>query len=85
MIFSDAATTGTAKGIAKTHWLRTVVRCMGKQAFDALYVDVKSRLARDVLELAKLQDRIERSGVRVVSTDGFSTPDAPDGNWRSHV
>lgn len=71
MIFSDAATTGTAKGIAKRIGYAQLCAAWERRAFDALYIDEVSRLARDVLELAKLQERIEHSGVRVVSTDGL--------------
>lgn len=71
LIFFDAAITGTAKGISKRAGYAQLCAAWERREFDALYVDEVSRLARDVLELAKLQERIERSGVRVVSTDGL--------------
>lgn len=76
LVFSDAAITGTAKGRAKRVSYDRLIRAWERKEFDALFVDEVSRLARDPVELAHLQVRIERSKVRLVSTDGLDSSTA---------
>lgn len=73
LIFSDAAITGTAKGLAKRTGYAQLIRAWERKEFDALIVDEVCRLAREPVELAHLQVRIEKSRVRLVSTDGLDS------------
>lgn len=73
LIFSDAIITGTAKGLAKRVGYERLLRAWERKEFDALIVDEVSRLAREPVALAHLQVRIEKSKVRLVSTDGIDS------------
>lgn len=73
LIFSDAIITGTAKGLPKRVGYEQLLRSWDKKEFEALIVDEVSRLARDPIALANLQVRIEKSKVRLVSTDGIDS------------
>lgn len=73
LIFSDAIITGTAKGLAKRIGYEKLLRAWERKEFDALVVDEVSRLARDAVALAHLQERVEKSGVRLLSTDGIDS------------
>jgi DNA invertase Pin-like site-specific DNA recombinase len=55
------------------------MKAWDNKEFDALVVDEVSRLARGPMELAKLEDRIEHSGVRLVTTNGV---DSNIPNWQ---
>lgn len=78
-IFADAAISGTAKGRNKRVQYDRLIRAWERNAFDALFVDEQSRLARDPLESAYIQSRVERTRVRLVSTDGL---DSNEPNWQ---
>ncbi|MEO7032113.1 MAG: recombinase family protein [Herbaspirillum sp.] len=72
-IFFDSAITGTAKGRAKRTSYDRLLRAWENKEFDALIVDEVSRLARDPVELARIQVRIEKSKIRLISTDGLDS------------
>lgn len=72
-IYTDAAVTGQDKGLHKRAAYEKLIAQWEAGAFDAIFVDELSRLARSTLEFAHLQQRIERTHVRVVSTDGTDT------------
>ena len=73
LVFFDANITGTAKGLAKRSGYEKLLRAWERKEFDALVVDEVSRLARDAVALAHLQERVENSGVRLLSTDGIDS------------
>lgn len=73
LIFSDAIITGTAKGLAKRVGYERLIKSWERNEFDALVVDEVCRLAREPVELAHLQVRIEKSKIRFVSTDGIDS------------
>lgn len=73
LIFVDAAISGTAKAKHKREGYARLLQSWGEREFDALVVDELSRLTRDRLEFAQLEERIERSNVHVLSTDGFDS------------
>jgi site-specific DNA recombinase len=69
-VFVDAAVTGQQKGLAKRVAYARFISAWEAGAFEAIVVDEISRLARSTLEFAHLEQRIERTRVRVVSCDG---------------
>lgn len=73
LIFSDAIITGTAKGLAKRAGYDRLLRAWERKEFDVLVVDEVSRLAREPVSLALLQVRVEKTRVRLVSTDGIDS------------
>ncbi len=73
LIFSDAIITGAAKGLAKRVGYERLLRAWDRKEFDAVIVDEVSRLARDPVALAHLQVRIEKTRVRLISTDGIDS------------
>lgn len=78
-VFSDAAVSGSASAIDKRADYARLVAAWDANRFDAIIVDEVSRLARDVLELAKLQLKIANSGVRLLSADGL---DSSNSDWQ---
>lgn len=78
-IFTDAAITGTEKGTHKRLGYQALLAAWDKNQFNALIVDELPRLARDVIEFANLQSRIEKSGIRLISADGL---DSIMPNWQ---
>lgn len=79
LIFSDASVTGTAKGRAKRIGYDAMLRAWDNKEFDAIIVDELSRLARDPIELAHLQVRVEKTRVRLISSDGL---DSTKSGWQ---
>ncbi|HEY4317167.1 MAG TPA: recombinase family protein [Herbaspirillum sp.] len=79
LIFSDASITGTAKGLAKRVGYERLLKAWDHKEFEALIIDEVSRLARDPIELAKIQVRIEKSKVRLIATDGL---DSAQQSWQ---
>ena len=73
LIFTDAALTGTEKAIHKRAGYHAMLAAWDQHRFNALVVDEIPRLARDAVDMAKLQKRIEVSGVRLLSPDGMDT------------
>lgn len=69
-VFVDAAVTGQQKGLAKRVAYARFISAWEAGEFEAIVVDEISRLARSTLEFAHLEQRIERTRVRVVSCDG---------------
>lgn len=79
LIFTDAAITGTEKGIHKRAGYHALLAAWDQHRFNSVVVDEIPRLARDAVEMAKLQKRIEVSGVRLLSADGTDTQNP---NWQ---
>lgn len=79
LIFTDAALSGTAAAVEKRAGYRALIDAWEQKAFEAVIVDEVSRLARDPLELAKLQQRVEASRVRLITADGI---DSATPNWQ---
>lgn len=79
LIFTDSALTGTDKAIHKRAGYHAMLAAWDQHRFNALVVDEVPRLARDTVEMAKLQKRIEVSGVRLLSPDGT---DSLNPNWQ---
>ncbi len=73
LVFSDSAISGTKKGRQKRAGYKALLRAWDSGAFSAVFSDELSRLARDPMDLAQLQERIERGGVRLVCADGLDT------------
>lgn len=73
LIFIDVAITGQNKGLAKRSGYASLLKAWDKREFEAVFVDELARLARDTLECAYLQQRIEKSHVRMVCCDGIDT------------
>lgn len=73
LVFSDSAITGQEYGLSKRVGYQRFLEALESRRFHAVVVDELSRLGRDNLGLALLQDKIEKSGIRLVSTDGLDT------------
>lgn len=79
LVFTDAALSGTAAAVEKRAGYRALIEAWEQKSFEAVIVDEVSRLARDPLELAKLQQRVEASRVRLITADGI---DSATPNWQ---
>lgn len=79
LVFTDAAISGQAKALSKRVSYARLLKAWDNKTFDALVVDEVSRLARGPLELAMLEERIERTGVRLITTNGV---DSNVPNWQ---
>lgn len=79
LVFTDAALSGTAAAVEKRAGYRALMEAWQQRAFEAVVVDETSRLARDPLELAKLQQRVEETRVRLITADGI---DSATPNWQ---
>lgn len=79
LIFSDAAISGQAKSLSKRLGYAKMLKALEGKNFEALVVDEISRLARGPLELAMLEERIERTGIRLITTNGV---DSNVPNWQ---
>jgi len=79
LVFTDAALRGTAAAVEKRAGYRALIDAWQQKSFEAVIVDEVSRLARDPLELAKLQQRVEESRVRLITADGI---DSATPNWQ---
>lgn len=73
LVFVDEAISGTAKGLAKRAGYKKLSAAWEKKEFDILIVDELCRLARDPIELATIQVRIEKTKVRLICADGLDT------------
>jgi len=72
-IFQDEALSGTDKHLAKRKGFLQLMEAWDRGEVDLLVVDELSRLSRDPVQLATLQTRIEKTGVRMVTADGLDT------------
>lgn len=79
LIFQDAAVSGTGKALKKRAGYHALLDAWEAGKFEALIVDQQCRLFRDGLECALMKQRIEQTGVRVLTTDGFDTRTT---NWQ---
>lgn len=73
LIFSDAAQSGQSKSLSKRVGYARLLRTWDRDEFDALIVDEVCRLARSPVELANLQERIEKGKVRFITADGVDS------------
>lgn len=73
LIFRDAAISGTGKALKKRAGYHALLEAWEADGFEALIVDQQCRLFRDDLECALMKQRIERTGVRVMTVEGFDT------------
>lgn len=73
LVFTDAAISGSEKGLEKRAGYRALIEAWEAGTFDALVVDQQCRLFRDDMECAIAKQRIERTGVRVMTAEGFDT------------
>jgi DNA invertase Pin-like site-specific DNA recombinase len=71
--FADRAMSGGDAATAKRTGYQALLKAWDAGAFDVLIVDEVSRLARSLLELAKLQERVKLTGVRVITCDGLDS------------
>lgn len=78
LTFTDAALSGTAKDLSKRAGYQQLLIAWESREFDILLTDELSRLARDGVELALLQRRLQNTPVRLISADGIDTAQA---NW----
>lgn len=78
-VFSDSAITGKAKGRTKRLSYQRLMDAIGDRLVDVVFIDEVSRAARDMLEGAKLMDLAERTGLRIITSDGI---DSADENWK---
>lgn len=76
LIFSDAAISGESKAASKRVGWQALLRAWDERRFAAVFVDEISRIARDQLELAKVSDKVRKTGVRLITADGIDS-DSP--------
>ena len=76
-VYSDSAITGQAKGLVKRTGYAKAVQAWEDRQFDVIIVDQICRMARDNVELAQIQARVERTGVRLVTADGLIDSNVP--------
>jgi DNA invertase Pin-like site-specific DNA recombinase len=73
LIFSDAAISGSDEVLDKRAGYSQLLAAWDERAFNALVVDEVSRLARGNMELARLQERVEATRVRLITADGIDS------------
>lgn len=73
LTFSDSALTGHEKDIFKRIGYQKMLKAWDDKAFDILLVDEPSRIARDAVELALLQRRLQSTPVRMITANGIDT------------
>ncbi|MBU2742962.1 recombinase family protein [Acidithiobacillus thiooxidans] len=82
LIFSDSAISGSsAKTAQRVGYAQLLAAWMAGQ-FQCLIVDELSRLSRSIAEISRLNDRITKTGVRLLTVDG---KDSLNPNWRFGV
>lgn len=82
LIFSDSAISGSsAKTAQRIGYAQLLAAWMAGQ-FQCLIVDELSRLSRSIAEISRLNDRITKTGVRLLTVDG---KDSLNANWRFGV
>jgi len=73
LTFSDSALTGHEKDVFKRIGYQKMLQAWDDKAFDILLVDESSRIARDGVELALLQRRLQNTPVRMITANGIDT------------
>jgi DNA invertase Pin-like site-specific DNA recombinase len=73
LVFSDIAISGTAKGRAKRFAYQRLIDAIESKLVDVIFIDDVSRIARDMLEGAKLMALVDSIGLRIVTSDGIDT------------
>jgi DNA invertase Pin-like site-specific DNA recombinase len=79
LIFSDEALSGTAKHTRKRVGLQALLDAWDRGEIEVLIVDEFCRLSRDGVLDAELQQRIEDTGIRLITADGLDTAHE---NWQ---
>jgi DNA invertase Pin-like site-specific DNA recombinase len=79
-VFKDSAISGTEKGRTKRVEFQRLLDAIEARLVDVLFIDDVSRATRDYLEGAKLMAIVEKSGLRVVTSDGLDTAQP---NWKT--
>lgn len=79
LFYSDEALSGTAKHNSKRTGYQALLQAWRNGKFRFLILDEISRISRDVVELAKLQQLIEETGVRLITVNGI---DSDIDNWQ---
>lgn len=79
LIFSDSAISGSAKELKKRVGYWAMRAALENGEFQCLVVDEISRIGRDTVELSSLQKVIQKTAVRLISTDGT---DSRNPNWQ---
>ena len=72
-VITDFALSGQEKDLKKREGYQALMAAWGAGSLDVVVVDELSRLARDGVELALLQKRIEKTGVRLLTGSGIDT------------
>lgn len=78
-VFSDSAISGTDKGRIKRVAYQRLMDAVESKLIDIVYIDDVSRMARDMLEGAKVMALVDSIGLRVVTSDGI---DSTQPNWK---
>ena len=73
LIFSDAAITGRAEGLAKRTQYRRLLDAIEARECSVVIVDEISRLTRQVDEGGRLMNLVDELGVRFLTNDGVDT------------
>lgn len=73
--FSDFAISGASDKTERRTGLRDFLAAWDAREFDVVVVDEVSRLARGPRELADIQERVSRTGVRFVAANGLDSRD----------
>jgi len=72
-VYTDKALSGTAKDNTKRLEYQKLMKSLHNKEIDVLIVDEISRMSRDAVELANLQQLIENTGLILLSVDGFTS------------
>ncbi len=78
-VYSDKALSGTAKHNTKRLDYQKLMKALRNKEIDVLIADEISRLSRDVVELANLQQLIENTNLILLTADGFTSE---TGGWQ---
>lgn len=73
LVFSDEAISGSFKALDKRTAYHRLLDAWQAGKFEAVFADEVTRLARDKVELAQLERRIQTSGVHLFTVDGTDT------------
>lgn len=72
-IFQDSVKSGSQKATVKRTGYFALLELLDSGKCAALIVDEPSRFSRGALEFAKLAERIEKTGLRLLTADGFDS------------
>lgn len=77
--FSDSGISGASEKTERRIGLRDLLAAWDARELDVIAVDEVSRLARGPRELGDIQERVARTGVRLVTANGLDSRDATFG------